>query len=848
MEVEMKKFLSLCVLVLAMLALLVSCTPAGGGNCTHKDADDDGKCDKCNADYTDGDNQPDEPENPDTNGDDPADETSTVTVILTKAGDYKNKITFQSSQLTGTIGEDLVIPVSFSPGYTFDKSEPAGTYDATAKTITIPNLQSGNNRIAVYAREEVEYFYSFEGGKSDTSSIESDFYVEGTQVTVTAGDTQKQFVGWSFGKTAINGGEIVSTERTFTFTLNGNITNTSTSTKISVYPNYIDSNVYRYDPNGGVINTGSVNVKNTAYYSAEAKNGKLNVTLGAQYYNVIGPVASTFYDDGTFTRDGYILVEYNTKPDGTGEGFNLGAKYALKSLDGDIPTLYCIWAKATPDNTFVVKSVNIARLNSTNDAKTPYWIADGVEITSYTGNEKTVVIPEKIGGKYVTAIAADAFVGKDVETIIMGKRILRIADGAFKNCASLKVMYMPDGIAYMSDALMDDTTKDGFTDLRMNAVMPPKYSPNAWAGLFAIKLTRVMSTEGTNRLIMIGGSSIYEGLSSAYVEALLNGNGENNYSFINFGTTRTLTIMLYLDAIDHYTNKDDMVIISPENHIRAIGDTSFVQNTYDDSEGMYPSLMRHLDISKYTGVFSSLASFNKTRASRGATRYEDICKLGNGATDKYADDLSDYERRSLYRNQAGSIGYTDTYVITFNERVKSTQDSAWNDKDAQTANRDWRDPDNLTWCSFNDPKYADQTNRMIAEIKATGASVYFAFAPVDGTGVEGSSWGVIPEVKANPTTWLAAYDKLITDTFNVDGNIGKSSSYIYHHNYFYDNAYHLNNWGRTLRTYQFYVDLCPILGIKNPCSATARGTDFRGCLFEQGTTGLNPKYTVDWLK
>ena len=297
-----------------------------------------------------------------------------------------------------------------------------------------------------------------------------------------------------------------------------------------------------------------------------------------------------------------------------------------------------------------------------------------------------------------------------------------------------------------------------------------------------------------------------------------------------------------------------MVIISPENHIRAIGDTSFVQNTYDDSEGMYPSLMRYLDISKYTGVFSSLASFNKTRASRDATRYEDICKLGvsekhpYGESDKYGDDLSKYEERSLYRNQSGCTVYTDTYVITFNERVKSTQDSVWYDEDAQTASRDWRDPDNVTWCSFNDPKYADQTNRMIAEIKATGASVYFAFAPVDGTGVEGSTWGVIPEVKANPTSWLAAYDKLITDTFNVDGNIGKSSSYIYHHNYFYDNAYHLNNWGRTLRTYQFYRDLCPILGIKNPCAATARGTDFRGCLFEKDTTGLNPRYTVDWLK
>ncbi len=426
----------------------------------------------------------------------------------------------------------------------------------------------------------------------------------------------------------------------------------------------------------------------------------------------------------------------------------------------------------------------------------------------------------------------------------MGKNILRIADGAFVNCQSLKTMYFPDGVTYMSDSLMDNITKDGFTDLRMNAVMPPKRSPNAWAGLFAIKLTRVMSTANTKRLIMIGGSSIYEGVSSAYLEALLNGNG-NEYSFINFGTTRTLTIMLYLDAIDHYTKEGDMVIVSPENHIRAIGDTSFVTNSYDDAEGMYPSLMRYLDISKYTGVYSSLASFNSSRITQNPTRYEDICKLGG--SDKYGDDISDYTRRSKYRNESGCIPYTDTYTITFNERVKSTQDANWNDEDAQEASRDWRDPSNVTWCSINDPKYKDQVNRMTREIQATGADVYFSFAPVDGTGVEGSTWGVIPEVKENPVTMLAAYDKLIIDTYEFDGIIGSSIDYIYHHNYFFDNAYHLNNWGRPIRTYQLYLDLCEVLDIKNPCGYTDRGTNFYGCLFESGSDGT-PKFKVSYLE
>ncbi len=798
-------------------------------DCSHLDKDDNLKCDKCGIDFDDG-------------------EEVTLTIPITRAGSYSSKINIASTSVSATVNAPLEIEVSFAKYYRFDKSEPAGTYDEKTGILTIPNIAIGTQRILIYAREEYEFYYDFEGGALDeTSKGGGDFYTEGTEITVTAGDTSKQFSGWSYGKSLANGGTLLSTERTFTFALTKAITTTSTSLKIAIYPNYIEANVYIYDPNGGSINANSVNVKNSSYYEAAVnKDGKLQVTLGTKYFSTVG-VASTFYDDGTFYRDGYILMEYNTKPDGTGEGFNLGAKYAIESEEGGVPTLYCIWAEATPESSFVYKDVNIALPSGSSSTKVPYWSEAGVEITSYEGNEKIVVIPEKIGGKYVTSIAAGAFDGKDVETLIMGRRMLRIEDGAFKNCVSLKVMYFSDGVTYISDNFMDTATKKNFTDLRMNAVMPPKFSPNAWSGLFAIKLTRVMSTRNTKRLIMIGGSSIYEGVGSEYLEALLNdGKSEQEYSFINFGTTRTLTIMLYLDAIEHYTDEDDMVIISPENHARAMGDMSFVKNSYDDAEGMYPSLMRYLDISNYTGVFTSLSEINLDRAKRNPTRYEDICNLGG--SNKYGDDVSDYERRSKYRNESGCIGYTDTYIITFNERIKSAQDGSWSDDAWQTVNRDWRDLNNVTWCSFNDPKYADQMNRMIREIKASGASVYFGFAPVDGTGIAGSDWGVIPECREAGKAWLDAYDALLLETYELDGLIGKSSSYIYHHNYFYDNAYHLNNWGRTLRTYQLYIDLCDVLGIKNPVSATAKGTDFEGCLFEADTTGTNPKYTVDWIK
>ena len=808
----MKKLFSLLILALATLFVFASCTPGG-------------------TDNGGGEGDGDEPVYFD------------VTVITGGEG-----IKTPSYTVTATLGEDLEIPLEFDQGYTFKSASVDGRFDYERNVFIIEDIPLSVSRIEFEAKTVQQYFFEANLESGDSSTHPNDIYTEGTTITVTAGNNEATFIGWSFGKSFSKGGEIVSSDRSFTFAINDE--SALNSTKVRLFANYTRSNVYYYDLNGGVLNRGSVNMKNTTYYTTKVSGNRVEVTLGAKYFEAV-ETASTFYDDATFTREGYVLIEYNTKPDGTGEGYNMGAKFQIDSITEDQPVLYCIWAKETEEQSFTFSDVWIPRPNGASADYVPYWQESGVEITEYVGNEKTVVIPNKIGDKHVISIAAGAFKNKDVETVVFGRYVLRIKDGAFIGCTSLKTMYYSDGISYASDDLLDDASAKNFKNLRMNATMPPKLSNNDWGGIFAVKLTRVMSTWDTNRIIMIGGSSIYEGLSTTYVEALLNNSGlEDTYSFINFGTTRTLTIMLYLDAIDHYTKEGDIVVMSPENHIRAMGDTSFVRDSYDDSEGMYPSLMRYLDISKYSGVFTSLSAFNlESRVSKKPTRYEDICKVGDGSkgSDKYGDDLSDYSDRSIMRNQAGCVSYTDTYTITFNEKVKSTSAPGWKDENRDTA--DWKNPDNLTWCNFNAPKYADEVNRMLREIKATGATAYFAFAPVDGVGVSGSSWGVIPEVKADAANWLLAYDNLVAETYyELDGLVGSSVDYIYHHNYFFDNAYHLNNYGRALRTYQFYTDMADILGITDTVGYTELGTNFRGCLFEKGVTDGKPKYKVDYIE
>ena len=114
-------------------------------------------------------------------------------------------------------------------------------------------------------------------------------------------------------------------------------------------------------------------------------------------------------------------------------------------------------------------------------------------------------------------------------------------------------------------------------------------------------------------------------------------------------------------------------------------------------------------------------------------------------------------------------------------------------------------------------------NKAIAAARSSGARVYFSFCPVDADKlVEG----------AESESWQNAYDELILDTFSFDGTVGSSTDYVFSHEYFYDNAFHLNDYGRTVRTYQLYLDLCSLLGVTSPKGDRDVGTDFEGCLFE----------------
>ncbi len=741
----------------------------------------------------------------------------TVSVITTSGAEVTS-----TNPLKVDAGESAVFDIKLSESCVF-RSVSAGSYDIATGKLTVSNVTS-DMRIDFVAEvvNETAYIYRFYGTEKDTSSLSDGKYSDGTSVTVKASSETRTFEGWTVGGYKTEGYQIVSTDKEYTFTVSASLVDENMN--ISVYANYKDRDSLYYDRNGGGVVMSSDNLSATKYYTATETQNGVKVTYKSEYIDAVG-CASTFYDDGSFTRSGYVLMEYNTKADGSGESYSLGSKFPMNL---EATTLYCIWAKDTAHTDFEYANLILEKPSGARDIS--HWLEEGIVITAYNGNDKTVTVPEKIDGKYVTAIAENAFVGKSVETLVLSRRILKIEDGAFKNCASLNTIYYPDGIYYIGNGAFDTASWSGVKNFYVNATIAPRFTADG----YAIKLTRLLNSNGKSRIIVIAGSSTYQGLSSAYLESLLDG----EYTVINFGTTRTTQGAMYLEAMGELATDDDVILYAPENSIYMLGEPRLYWKTLRDLEGMY-NIFRHIDISGYENVLGAFGSLNRGdteetdpletgRYFSSAIAYEDIIKV------THTNEYGEYQLPDKRGKYVVEENYGDYYNITLNERVKSILEGHYSnskpsEEDPYTSDK---------WCSLTDSKYKDSMNRAITAAKSSGAKIYFSFAPADAD-------KIYSQAKADISSWCTAYDTLIKNTYVFDGIVGSSKNYIYDHVYFYNNAFHPNDYGRTWRTYTLYSDLCTLFGITSVKHYNAVGTDFEGCLFEL-VMNDSPKYAIDY--
>ena len=631
-----------------------------------------------------------------------------IKIQLVYPTDYVSVLT---DEVYITPGEDAVFSMVVAPGCTVELDE---AFDSTFENnkltisgvrypstyvlnVTPDNVQSGDGSTYMF------YYESGTGGTVVSSERSGQKLLSGTKVTLTATPLDDYtFLGWSTGKLMSLGGTLVSENPTTTVTITGTTL---------VYANYKhkDEVLIRYHLNGGTVKGTNSDV----YYD----------TFPTDYYyfpNAVG-------DLGTFVRDGYTILEYTENPDGTGFVTCPGGKIFTDKKD--VIDVYVQWSKWSDASLFTYESVS-----------------GGIAITSYTGNENTVSVPAKIGGKTVVTIRSGAFTGKSMETLVLPNTIKTIEDGAIKNCSSFTTLYMFDTIMNITDSFYQNS--NAFKNFRFSAARKPVHS-DIW-GAYSRKLERIVALGlKENVLVVISGSSSLYATDSPLLEELLADAGYD-FAVCNLGIQAGIPQYAHLDFLQDFLDDGDLIIQAPEIN-SSQNSNAFTETLVSVYESMY-NAFRYLDISKHTSVFSSIATYNQNRASMETMKYSDHRRVG-------------YE--------------TNIYGDWIKENKQGTQNISGSIK-----------PNGSTFGSATATRY----NEMYNYYAAKGVRIYFSIPAMYR-----SAYKSTPEQ-------ADAYENLV-DTLLLAPRIFTVEDYVLDDNYFFNSVYHTNEQGAVVRTNQLAKDI-----------------------------------------
>ena len=624
-----------------------------------------------------------------------------VSVMLTEGEGY----TIEGENPVSVFpGEDAKFSVRLDEGYTLVSCPGAAYADGV---LTVPRvLYPATITPDVRDHVEIVSFAVYEPAARGyiVSNTAPGELPTGTSVTLSAeADDGFVFAAWED-----ENGVTVSTDASYSFTL-------TRDTSLVARFRTVEEEAQRssallvYNLNGGECTLDG------------AKDGIYYDEVSTEIYKLPNSLPSLDY----FVRDGYHLIEYNTKPDGTGDGYSPGSKILIG--DETSAVLFCIWMKEADASEFTYTEKN-----------------GEVTVTGYTGTASDLAIPAEIGGKPVTVLGGKAIRSASLERLSLPRSLRSVEAGAVYDCSALTTVYFPDTIERIPDTAFSACPE--YKNFYIYAASLPRYGPGV-----SLKFEALVRTQDRNRIIVVSGSSSWNGLDSKQLGAAFN----DDYYVVNYGTNAGTPAIMYMEMISHFVHEGDIVVQAPEHADCQIGSLDMTWKMYRETE-MYYNLYRYIDVRRYTRMYSSYTEHQKTRLAI-ATVASYTARPGN--YDEHGDMITD-------RSKLNDPNYTSNFNIGYSPKAVTD-------------------------------RYAENLNDAHKRLLDAGATVYFSFAPHNYNGLTRT---------ARTEENMHAYTNRFREVLNVPV-ISYLGDYTLAGQYIQDSDWHPNDVGREMRTAQLAKDL-----------------------------------------
>ena len=414
----------------------------------------------------------------------------------------------------------------------------------------------------------------------------------------------------------------------------------------------------------------------------------------------------TVYDNGKhlrintaaalFIRDGYTQVGWSVSPEGEGPVISQGSRVDAAE-EGQL-TLYAVWAEWAPEDDF-----SWERQDS------------GAVITGYTGQDRQLVIPGKLGGVPVMSIAQGAFAGAACGQIVLPDTLRSIDNGAFAGCAVSEIV-MFDSLQMVHDGAFDNC--DSLQTLRIQAACAPVYS-GTYYSTFADKMDRLLAMRDMRKIVLFSGSSTRFGYDSAALDAAF-----PDYGVVNMGvfayTNAVPQLLLILDCMQ----TGDILLDSPE--LDAAKRQFCTTNVLDAAffrmlEADYDLLAR-LDLREVQGVFSAYHEYRVGRGDLPARSHQlSAADYDEDGTPVPTPSYNKYGDYCLYRPDAEEDAPVYGLAVPY------------------------------TKAAYPQAQYIDPYNEMCRRFLDKGVQVYFTWSPRNREALSAES---TPEARAELEAYL----------------------------------------------------------------------------------------------